>query len=38
MVDDQDVLWKESWSSDGHQFHQHQQNEQLALTLTHWTQ
>jgi hypothetical protein len=28
------VLWKESLKSDGHQFHQYQQNEQTALIST----
>ena len=29
---------KESLISDGHQFHQYQQNEQSPLSLAHWTQ
>ena len=29
-------LWKESFKSDGQQFHQYQQNEQWPLTSTHW--
>jgi len=28
------LLWKESLNSDGHQFHQYQQNEQSLLILT----
>jgi len=32
------VFWKEIIYSDGHQFHQYQQNEQSPLILTHWTQ
>jgi hypothetical protein len=30
-------LWKESLSSDGHQFHQYQQNEQSPLILAELT-
>jgi hypothetical protein len=34
-----DILWsKESLNSDGQQFHQYQQYEQLPLTSNHWTQ
>jgi hypothetical protein len=32
------MLWKESLNSDGQQFHQYQQNEQLSLTFIQWTQ
>ena len=30
--------YEKSLNSDGHQFHQYQQNEQSPLILTHWTQ
>jgi len=30
-------LYKESFNSDGQQFHIYQQKEQSLLTLTHWT-
>jgi hypothetical protein len=29
---------KKILNSDGQQFHQYQQNEQLSLVITHWTQ
>jgi hypothetical protein len=34
------IIWKESIRSDGHQFHQYQQNKQPPhhLNWTHWTQ
>jgi hypothetical protein len=31
-------LWKESLNSDGHKFHQYQQNEQSPLILTELTE
>jgi hypothetical protein len=31
-------LWKESLNSDGHQFHQYQQNEQSTLILSEFTE
>jgi hypothetical protein len=30
-------LWKKRLKSDGHQFHQYQQNKQAPLISTHWT-
>jgi hypothetical protein len=32
-----DRLWKESFNSDGQQFHEHQQSEQPPLISKHWT-
>jgi hypothetical protein len=32
------IIMKRSLNSDGHQFHQHQQNEQSPLIITHGTQ
>ena len=32
------TLWKESLNSDGHQFHQYQQNKQSPLILTELTE
>jgi hypothetical protein len=31
------VLEGNLWNSDGQQFHWHQQNKQLPVTLAHWT-
>ena len=31
-------LWKESLNCDGYKFYQYQQNEQLPLTSSNWTQ
>ena len=38
MVQYKPTLWKESLNSDGHQFHQYQQNEQAPLVLTELTE
>jgi hypothetical protein len=32
------MIMKESLNSDGHQFHQYQQNEQLSLIITELTE